>query len=74
MKYLSDCLLKYGNDRMKKHAESIWSAIKQIIFNARLDPTISLASEFFYGSQALENDAFFMDPTIKRHFCFFKKL
>ncbi|CAM8944187.1 unnamed protein product [Rhodiola kirilowii] len=56
LKYLSDCALKYGSDRMKKHAESIWSSIKETIYNAQWEPTLSLTSELIDGNQPLENE------------------
>ncbi|CAM8934277.1 unnamed protein product [Rhodiola kirilowii] len=56
LKYLSDCALKYGSDRMKKHAESIWSSIKETTYNSQLEPTLSLTSELIDGNQPLENE------------------
>ncbi|KAF8393447.1 hypothetical protein HHK36_021691 [Tetracentron sinense] len=34
LKYLSNCTLKYGADRMAKHAKSIWSSLKDSIYTS----------------------------------------
>ncbi|KAL5757752.1 hypothetical protein ACOSP7_020363 [Xanthoceras sorbifolium] len=34
LKYLSNCTLKYGADRMAKHSEAIWSSIKEAIYTS----------------------------------------
>lgn len=45
LKYLSDCTIKYGADRMEKHSEAIWSSVKEIIFTSTGQPSLSINLE-----------------------------
>ncbi|KAI6690097.1 hypothetical protein NL676_026925 [Syzygium grande] len=45
LKYLSDCTLKYGTDRMEKHAEAIWSSLRNIVFSSSQEPVLRFDSE-----------------------------
>lgn len=45
LKYLSDCTLKYGTDRMEKHAEAIWSSLRNIVFSSCQEPVLRFDSE-----------------------------
>lgn len=45
LKYLSDCTVKYGADRMEKHCEAIWSSLKEIIFTSIGQPSLSINLE-----------------------------
>ncbi|XP_022154542.1 MMS19 nucleotide excision repair protein homolog isoform X3 [Momordica charantia] len=45
LKYLSDCTVKYGADRMEKHHEAIWSSLKEIIFTSIGQPSLSINSD-----------------------------
>ena len=56
LKYLSNCLLKYGDDRMEKHVEAIWSSVKEAIFCSEQEPMLSLASELQEGLGFQENE------------------
>lgn len=40
LKYLGSCMLHYGADRMFKHANAIWSALKDVIFSFSPQGTI----------------------------------
>lgn len=40
LKYLSNCILHYGADRMLKHAKDIWLALKDVIFDFSPEGTI----------------------------------
>ncbi|KAK0598457.1 hypothetical protein LWI29_034853 [Acer saccharum] len=48
LKYLSNCTLKYGVDRMAKHSEAIWSAIKDAIYTSH-EPGLSFAPDSLDG-------------------------
>ncbi|PON54356.1 Coatomer beta subunit [Parasponia andersonii] len=56
LKYLSYCSLKYGADRMAKHAKAIWSSIKTAISTSLKEPTKSITSESMDGLGFLENE------------------
>lgn len=56
LKYLSNCMLKYGDDRMKKHVEAIWSSVKEAIFCSEQEPMLSLASELLDDVGFQENE------------------
>ncbi|XP_023547397.1 MMS19 nucleotide excision repair protein homolog isoform X1 [Cucurbita pepo subsp. pepo] len=58
LKYLSDCTVKYGADRMEKHSEAIWSSVKEIIFTSIEQPFLSfnlesLDSPSFQGNEMI---------------------
>ncbi|XP_019052369.1 PREDICTED: MMS19 nucleotide excision repair protein homolog isoform X2 [Nelumbo nucifera] len=56
-RYLSHCVLKYGVDRMGKHAKAIWSSLKDAIFTFSLQGNIfSLASDLPDTMGFEEND------------------
>ncbi|XP_059595466.1 MMS19 nucleotide excision repair protein homolog isoform X3 [Vitis vinifera] len=56
LKYLSNCLLKYGDDRMTKHVEAIWFSVKDAIFCSEQEPMLSLASELLDHVGFQENE------------------
>ncbi|PON88549.1 Coatomer beta subunit [Trema orientale] len=56
LKYLSYCSLKYGADRMAKHAKAIWSSIKTAISTSLKEPTESITSESMDGLGFRENE------------------
>ncbi|XP_058074156.1 MMS19 nucleotide excision repair protein homolog isoform X3 [Magnolia sinica] len=56
LKYLSNCVLHFGADRMAKHAEVIWSSLKDAIFTSSQDPLSSLASELLEDVRSQENE------------------
>ncbi|KAK9102309.1 hypothetical protein Sjap_019563 [Stephania japonica] len=45
LKYLSYLSVKYGADRMAKHASTIWSLLKEAIFTSYQEPIISRISD-----------------------------
>ncbi|KAK6914821.1 MMS19, C-terminal [Dillenia turbinata] len=49
LKYLSHCSLKYGPDRMAKHAGAIWSSLKDVICTSIQEPSLPLAPESLDG-------------------------
>ncbi|XP_057505106.1 MMS19 nucleotide excision repair protein homolog isoform X2 [Actinidia eriantha] len=44
LRYLSYCSVMYGADRMARHVETLWSSLRDAIFNS-LEPISSLESE-----------------------------
>ncbi|XWS20223.1 hypothetical protein CRYUN_Cryun31cG0081600 [Craigia yunnanensis] len=48
LRYLSDCTVKYGVDRMAKHGEAVWSSLKDAIFTS-LDSVLSFTPESLEG-------------------------
>ncbi|KAK9281071.1 hypothetical protein L1049_003964 [Liquidambar formosana] len=56
LKYLSNCTLKYGVDRMEKHAEAIWASLKTAIYALPEEPILSLMSESLDGMCFQENE------------------
>lgn len=56
LKYLSNCTLKYGADRMAKHAEAIWSSLKDVIYASPQEPISSLTSEPLDGIRFQDNE------------------
>ncbi|XP_038898521.1 MMS19 nucleotide excision repair protein homolog isoform X2 [Benincasa hispida] len=56
LKYLSDCSLNYGADRMKKHSEAIWSSVKEIIFTSIGQPSLSINIESLNSPSFQENE------------------
>uniref|UniRef100_A0A7N0RGM5 MMS19 nucleotide excision repair protein n=1 Tax=Kalanchoe fedtschenkoi TaxID=63787 RepID=A0A7N0RGM5_KALFE len=56
LKYLSDCVPKYGKGRMKQHAESIWSSVKETLYAAEPESTLSLTSELLDANQSQGNE------------------
>lgn len=56
MKYLSDCTVKYGADKMKKHSEAIWSSVKEIIFTSIGQPNLSINTESLNSPSFQENE------------------
>ncbi|ONK69772.1 uncharacterized protein A4U43_C05F26550 [Asparagus officinalis] len=45
LKYLSNCILHYGADRMFKHAKDIWFALKDVIFDFSPEGIIESAGD-----------------------------
>ncbi|XP_062086459.1 MMS19 nucleotide excision repair protein homolog [Humulus lupulus] len=56
LKYLSYCSLKYGADRMAKHAGAIWSSIKSEMSTSVKEPTEVVTSESINGLGYQENE------------------
>ncbi|PIN26041.1 DNA repair/transcription protein Mms19 [Handroanthus impetiginosus] len=54
-KYLSYCTTKYGPDRMAKHAEALWSSVKDVTFISP-QSTPSMESKLVDGMSFLESD------------------
>ncbi|KAL6996405.1 hypothetical protein U1Q18_006533 [Sarracenia purpurea var. burkii] len=44
LRYLSYCIMMYGADRISQHAETLWSSVKDAIFNS-IQPITYLESE-----------------------------
>lgn len=55
MKYLSYCTQKYGPDRMAKHVEALWSALKDAIYTSA-HSVLSLESELLDGMSFQDNE------------------
>ncbi|XWS18947.1 hypothetical protein CRYUN_Cryun32bG0088600 [Craigia yunnanensis] len=55
LRYLSDCTVKYGVDRMAKHGEAIWASLKDAIFTS-LDSVLSFTAESLGGLGLAENE------------------
>ncbi|KAL3735914.1 hypothetical protein ACJRO7_024955 [Eucalyptus globulus] len=49
LKCLSHCTLKYGTDRMEKHAMAIWSSLRNIVFSSSQEPLLCFDSESVDG-------------------------
>ncbi|XP_010665895.1 MMS19 nucleotide excision repair protein homolog isoform X3 [Beta vulgaris subsp. vulgaris] len=56
LKYLSYCTVKYGPERIAKHAEAIWSSLKPAICNLPSEDVSSWASELSDGMGFQENE------------------
>ncbi|XP_024022464.1 MMS19 nucleotide excision repair protein homolog [Morus notabilis] len=56
LKYLSYCSIKYGADRMARHAGILWSSIKNAISTSLKEPTESFYSESIDGLGFQENE------------------
>ncbi|XP_021765348.1 MMS19 nucleotide excision repair protein homolog isoform X2 [Chenopodium quinoa] len=59
LKYLSDCTIKYGPDRIAKHAEAIWNSLKAAICNlprGSREDVSSFASDLSNGMSFEENE------------------
>ncbi|KAL6006074.1 hypothetical protein ACLOJK_040119, partial [Asimina triloba] len=56
LKYLNNCILHYGADRMLKHANAIWSSLREVIFASSQEPLSLLASELLADVTAPENE------------------
>ncbi|KAB2079049.1 hypothetical protein ES319_A06G205300v1 [Gossypium barbadense] len=55
LRYLTDCTMKYGADRMAKHIEAIWSSLKEAIFTS-LDSVLLFTPESLEGSDLPKNE------------------
>ncbi|XP_021294698.1 MMS19 nucleotide excision repair protein homolog isoform X2 [Herrania umbratica] len=55
LRYLSDCTVKYGADRMAKHGEALWSSLKDAVFTS-LDSVLSFTPETLEGLCLPENE------------------
>ncbi|XVE52023.1 hypothetical protein DITRI_Ditri02bG0087100 [Diplodiscus trichospermus] len=55
LRYLSDCTVKYGADRMAKHGEAIWSSLRDTVFTS-LDSFLSFTPESLEGIGLRENE------------------
>ncbi|XP_022723670.1 MMS19 nucleotide excision repair protein homolog isoform X2 [Durio zibethinus] len=55
LRYLSDCTVKYGVDRMAKHGEAIWSSLKDAVFTS-VDSVLSFNPESLEGLDLPENE------------------
>ncbi|XP_038718052.1 MMS19 nucleotide excision repair protein homolog isoform X2 [Tripterygium wilfordii] len=56
LKYLSNCTLKYGGDRMAKHAGAIWSSLKDAIYSSLLVSDLSFVAETLNDQGSQENE------------------
>ncbi|XP_057978065.1 MMS19 nucleotide excision repair protein homolog [Malania oleifera] len=56
LKYLSSCTLKYGAERMAKHAEAIWASLKNAVYSSIQDPVFSFNSESHDGMGFWDNE------------------
>ncbi|XP_048129952.1 MMS19 nucleotide excision repair protein homolog isoform X2 [Rhodamnia argentea] len=56
LKYLSHCTLKYGADRMEKHAVAIWSSLRNIVFSSSQEPVLSFDCESVDGIGFSDDD------------------
>ncbi|XP_038693958.1 MMS19 nucleotide excision repair protein homolog isoform X2 [Tripterygium wilfordii] len=56
LKYLSNCTLKYGGDRMAKHAGSIWSSLKDAISSSLQVSGLSFVAEALNDQGSQENE------------------
>lgn len=56
LKYLSSCTLKYGSERIAKHAGAIWLSIKDALYNSLQEPTLSFTLESLDGLGFQENE------------------
>ncbi|OVA08536.1 RNAPII transcription regulator C-terminal [Macleaya cordata] len=57
LKYLSNCLVKYGADKVEKHAKAIWSSLKDAICtSSSQDPIFSIVSQKQDGIGFQENE------------------
>ncbi|XP_059456370.1 MMS19 nucleotide excision repair protein homolog isoform X1 [Corylus avellana] len=54
--YLNSCTLKYGAERMEKHAEAIWLSIKDAIYTSLQGPALSSTSEYLDSLGFQENE------------------
>ncbi|GMI72401.1 homolog of yeast MET18 [Hibiscus trionum] len=54
LRYLSDCTVKYGVDRIEKHVEAIWSSLKEVIFTSP-ESDLSFTSESLEGLDIPKN-------------------
>ncbi|KAB2026611.1 hypothetical protein ES319_D06G232100v1 [Gossypium barbadense] len=55
LRYLTDCTMKYGADRMAKHIEAIWSSLKEAIFTS-LDSVLLFTPESLEGPDLPKNE------------------
>ncbi|XVE88815.1 hypothetical protein DITRI_Ditri19aG0098700 [Diplodiscus trichospermus] len=55
LRYLSDCTVKYGVDRMAKHGEAIWFSLKDVVFTS-VDSVLSFSPESLEGLGLPENE------------------
>ncbi|KAK8503384.1 hypothetical protein V6N12_034779 [Hibiscus sabdariffa] len=55
LRYLSDCTVKYGVDRMAKHVQAIWSSLKEVIFTSP-ESDLSFTSESLEGLDLPKNE------------------
>ncbi|XVF26849.1 hypothetical protein REPUB_Repub14bG0054800 [Reevesia pubescens] len=55
LRYLSDCTVKYGVDRIAEHGEPIWSSLKDAVFSS-LDSVLSFTPESLEGLGLPENE------------------
>ncbi|KAJ8773454.1 hypothetical protein K2173_004284 [Erythroxylum novogranatense] len=55
--YLGDCILKYGAERIEKHAGAIWSSLKEALYDSEEDPKLQLTSESRDGGNQIAREA-----------------
>ncbi|XWS11994.1 hypothetical protein CRYUN_Cryun37aG0052400 [Craigia yunnanensis] len=55
LRYLSDCMVKYGVDGMEKHGKAIWSSLKDAVFTS-LDSVLAFTPESLEGLGLPENE------------------
>ncbi|CAK7356761.1 unnamed protein product [Dovyalis caffra] len=56
LKYISHCTPKYGAERMAKHAEAIWSSLKDAIYTSGQSFVLSFTPESLGGLDSEENE------------------
>ncbi|KAL3528688.1 hypothetical protein ACH5RR_008010 [Cinchona calisaya] len=54
-KYLGYCALRYGSDRMAKHAEALWSSLKDVLYTSP-QSALYVESESYGGMVFEDND------------------
>ncbi|KAF6141738.1 hypothetical protein GIB67_027916, partial [Kingdonia uniflora] len=56
LKYLSNCLVSYGDKRMEKHVKSIWSSLKDAIFTSSQESISQMVSELSDDTRFQDNE------------------
>ncbi|KAL8170444.1 hypothetical protein V2J09_022248 [Rumex salicifolius] len=56
IKYLACCTVQYGSERIRKHADSLWHALKATIFSVSQELALSSAGDLLDGQGFQEND------------------
>ncbi|KAI3416950.1 MMS19 nucleotide excision repair protein [Psidium guajava] len=68
LKYLSHCTLKYGTDRVEKHAVAIWSSLRNIVFSSSQEPALR------FDCESVDGIGFSDDDTAKEALTVLEKL
>ncbi|KAI3915371.1 hypothetical protein MKX01_035630 [Papaver californicum] len=56
LRYLSNCIVKYGTDRMRKHSTTIWSSLKEALFTSSPEEPIFSGLPEVDGKKIHENE------------------